>query len=235
MKKRNEYCGLTLCMEKQGILISGGLTAAAIGKGLMGAWAAYSAANALKHGGKAVGSAFRGDRRQALKHLGTAGMEAVFALPGLGQIGGAAKATAVAGRLARGGKTIGRLRKSVPLLRRIGGKIPFLGRHVAQTATKIPAGRRLAQTGINRMAKGRIGAYVAKNPRLQQGLWRAGTRLQGIDRRLGLLTIPVVGYSMIRGGAQAGRPQPAAPARTPYSGLRIPQSSRPQIRVPVMK
>jgi len=215
LHKRGSYSGLSHVtdgsLEKQAIP----LALPAIGKALIYAMAAAGLYDAGKHGRKAIGAASKGSGKAALGHAGRAALGAVWALPGAGAAGGATKALAIGGRLARGGRSIKTLKNTVPLWRRI----PGIRGRVAQTATAPGWSRQLAQSGINRVAGSSVGQRIAADPALQRRLYAAGSRMKGIDKRMSKFYLPATAAEMAIG--------PVAPTRPIIKPRRAVQSQPP--------
>jgi hypothetical protein len=204
LHKRGSYSGLLHVtdgsLEKQAIPLALPL----IGKGLLAAMAAAGLYDAAKHGGKAIGAATKGSGKAALGHAGRAALGGVWALAGAGPVGGAVKALALGGRLARGGgRSIKTVKNTVPLWRRI----PGIRGRVAQTLTAPPGwSRQLAQSGINRVAGSSLGQRIAADPALQRRLFAAGSRMQGIDKRMGKIYLPAMAAEVAMGVGVPARP-----------------------------
>jgi hypothetical protein len=182
MHKYSEYNGLRYLtdtpeeLEKEAFLVSGGLALGALAlKGLGAGMAAYGAYQAAKHTGAAVGSAAGGDWKGGAKHLGHAGLNAMYAVPvagwaakGLGMGGKAVAGAAAAGRAAQAGRGVaqaGRATRALSMAhkaRHVGtrvGMIPAKAMRFARHPIQRTARWARAGTGIKGKATGAVMAY----------------------------------------------------------------------------
>jgi len=219
-EKQNKYHGLTnvVGLEKQAIAITAGLLLSAL-------FAGMGAVGAAGQGRKAYKAFKAGKRKAGVRHALGAGAEALMALPLVGWAGRGLKGLRIAGKLAKGGKTL----KALHQARRVGRvgqfarKIPGVTRMmkpVTMIGGKAHVVRRAAPTMINRLAKSRM---IGRMP--TQALGRAGSAMtRGVAR---IQRSPFYLPAMVGGSVVGGEPTaaPRAIGQQAVQTMRYPQQS----------